>query len=185
LQARIDRLTADLNARSSSEVSRRDQMMRRGLAAAQQAALKDQYSSLEAKYKELDTSARELKTQLDSLLAKKAARSLELRRMQIQYDLLAHGPSPDAIKDVANASAWRGIKKGMKTAEVEALLGKPSKTESQARNPDFASSTGHGGIVWQYKYQEAGTTVGIVGTIHLITGKVVDWEAPPWAVVAN
>jgi hypothetical protein len=105
--------------------------------------------------------------------------------MQIQYDLLAHGPSPAAINDVATASAWRGIKKGMRTAEVEALLGKPSKTESQARNPDVASSTGRGGIVWQYKYQEAGTTVGIVGTIHFITGKVVDWESPPWAAVAN
>jgi hypothetical protein len=182
LQTRIDQLTADLNGRSSSEASRRDQLTRRGLALAQQAALREQYGTLEAKYKELDTGARDLKSQLDSLVAKKAARSLELRRMEIQYDLLLRGPSPGAIKDVATASAWRGVKKGMKTAEVEALLGKPSKTESQARNADFASSAGHGGIVWQYKYQEAGTTIGIVGTIHFVTGKVIDWEAPPWAV---
>jgi hypothetical protein len=182
LQTRIDQLTADLNGCGSSEASRRDQLTRRGLALAQQAALREQYGTLEAKYKELDTGARDLKSQLDSLVAKKAARSLELRRMEIQYDLLLRGPSPGAIKDVATASAWRGVKKGMKTAEVEALLGKPSKTESQARNPDFASSAGHGGIVWQYKYQEAGTTVGIVGTIHFITGKVIDWEPPPWAV---
>ncbi len=183
LQTRIDQLTADLNARSSSEISRRDQMVRRAQAVTQQAALKEQYGSLEAKYKDLDTSARDLKTQLDSLQAKKASRSLELRRMQIRYDLLAHGPSPEANKDVATASAWRGIKKGMKTAEVQTLLGKPSKTESQARNPDVASAAGRGGIVWQYKYQETGTTVGIVGTIHFITGKVVDWEVPPWACV--
>jgi S1-C subfamily serine protease len=183
LQTRIDQLTADLNARSSSEISRRDQMVRRAQAVTQQAALKEQYGSLEAKYKDLDTSARDLKTQLDSLQAKKASRSLELRRMQIQYDLLAHGPSPEAAKDEATASAWRGIKKGMKTAEVQTLLGKPSKTESQARNPDVGPAAGRGGIVWQYKYQEAGTTVGIVGTIRFITGKVVDWEVPPWACV--
>jgi hypothetical protein len=182
LQPRIDRLTADLNARSSSEVSRRDQMMRRATAIAQQDALKQQYGNLEAKYKELDSNARDLKSQLDSLLAKKASRSLELRRMEIQYDLLRRGPSAESMKDVAAASAWRGVKKGMKTADVEGLLGTPTKTESQARNPDFASSV-HGGIVWQYKYQEAGTTVGIIGTIHFITGKVVDWELPPWACV--
>jgi hypothetical protein len=59
LQTRIDQLTADLNGRSSSEASRRDQLTRRGLALAQQAALKEQYANLEAKYKELDTGARE------------------------------------------------------------------------------------------------------------------------------
>ena len=183
LQSRIDQLTADLNARSSSEISRQNQMMRRPQAVTQQSALKDQYTSLETKYKGLDDSARDLKTQLDSLLTKKAARSLELRQMQIQYDLLARGPTPEATKDVATATAWRGIKKGLKTADVQALLGKPSKTESQVRNADVASSAGRGVVVWQYKYQETGTTVGIAGTIHFVTGKVVDWETPPWACV--
>jgi hypothetical protein len=59
----------------------------------------------------------------------------------------------------------------MRSNAVEALLGKPNRIEAE-----------HGGQLWTYEYVETGTTIGITGTIHIVTGKLVRWEAPPWSL---
>jgi GYF domain 2 len=173
LQVQVKQLNTAISAANQRTMSQRDYqdlLNRRQLAMTQYASLKDKYAGLQATYTGLDASARELKAQLDSLLANRAKSSYEFRCLQIQYEQLLHGPSPGSARDAAAAKAWQQVKRGMRASEVESLLGKPDRKESD-----------RGGQLWSYKYLETGTTVGIEGNVFFVTGKVVTWEKPPWA----
>jgi S1-C subfamily serine protease len=136
------------------------------------ATLREQHATLEARYNKLDAAARELKAQINALAKARDDQLHEMRGLQVQYDRMLRGPSPEAAKDAATANAWRQLARGMKTADVERLLGRPSSTGQGANGR---------GLMWEFKYIESGTTIGITGAVYFVAGGLVQWEQPRWA----
>jgi hypothetical protein len=42
-------------------------------------------------------------------------------------------------------------------------------------------AAGKVGLSLEYDYLEAGATIAITGTVNIVNGKLMLWEAPPWA----
>jgi hypothetical protein len=83
-----------------------------------------------------------------------------------------HGETAASARDAENAKSWRLLRRLMKAPEVQQILGKPARKEAEK-----------GGQLWVYGYLESDATIGITGSLHFVTGKLVRWDEPPWATV--
>jgi S1-C subfamily serine protease len=95
---------------------------------SQVAELRQQYAALQAQYNGLDASARGVKAQIDTLAKTRDEQLHEMRSLQVRLDRLLRGQSPEAARDAATAKAWLQLKRGMKPADVEVLLGGAKET---------------------------------------------------------